>query len=250
MNRTEHGEILIMENSSSVAEEGARRFAQLAQVAITTHGRFSVALSGGNTPRLLHETLARLPYRDTINWNNVHIFWGDERFVPSDDPDSNFLMAQETLLSRIPIPRSNVYPLKTVGVTAEDAADRYSQTLDAFFNSRTPRFDLILLGLGPDGHTASLFPGDPEVTSPSNKLVAVTRVAPKPPAVRLTLTLKVINQAANIIFLVTGIDKSAIVQKVLQKASETVRLPAQCVQPTNGTLLWLFDKEAAHFLNR
>lgn len=183
--------------------------------------------------------------RDQIPWQNVFVFWGDERFVPLDDADSSYLMAKETLLARVPIPPDNIFPTPTVNLTPNAAGLQYTTSMQTMFGEPEPRFDLILLGMGPDGHTASLFPGQPEVVNPSDKLVAVVQNSPKPPPLRLTFTYKLLNAAANIIFLVAGADKAEMVKKVFWKATAVAPPPAKLVQPNNGNLTWLLDTSAA-----
>src|SRR5215216_823593 len=139
----ESSELLILPDQATLADEAARRFLALAQAAISAQGRFSVALSGGSTPRGLYERLAQPPYHEQIDWGNVHVFWGDERYVPLDDPESSFRMAREALLTRVPIPAANIYPMPTVGGTPEAAAGAYAATITAFFDAGQPRFDLI-----------------------------------------------------------------------------------------------------------
>ncbi|MBX3052850.1 MAG: 6-phosphogluconolactonase [Caldilineaceae bacterium] len=250
MAQSNRAEIVIQATPEAVAQEGARRFARLAQESIASRGAFSVALSGGSTPRLLYKKLASLPVQGAIDWGKVHLFWGDERFVPLDDPESNFHSTQTGLLSQVPVPKSNVYPVPTSGVTPAQAAELYSQYLANFFSKPLPRFDLILLGLGPDGHTASLFPGQMDDPNPGNAAVAVVENAPKPPPLRLSLSLASINQAAHILFLVTGSDKAAIVRRVLQPDDGEALLPAQRVQPSDGAVVWLLDQAAAQDLDR
>jgi 6-phosphogluconolactonase len=242
------GELLILPDQVALADEAARRFVALAQAAISARGRFSVALSGGSTPRGLYQRLAQPPYHNQLDWSNVHVFWGDERYVPLDDPESSFRMAREALLTQVPIPAANIYPVPTVGGTPEAAAGAYAATITTFFDAEQPRFDLILLGMGPDGHTASLFPGAPELTTPSGDMVVVVRDAPKPPPTRLSFTLPLINAAANVLFLIAGGDKAATLREVLRGPLEPARLPAQGVRPAQGALLWLVDTAAAQAL--
>lgn len=237
--------VKILADPAALAAEGARSFVKLAREAIDRRGRFSVALSGGSTPRAMHHLLAAPPLRDRVSWSKVHIFFGDERFVPPDHPESTLRMARETLLDHLPIPSSNVYPMPTVGLPAGDAAELYAATLVEFFAAEIPRFDLIFLGMGPDGHTASLFPGHPEVTSPSGRLVAVVTGSPKPPPTRLTLTYKSINAAANVIFLVAGAGKARAVGEIMDGSASPQQRPAAGVQPPAGNLLWLLDQAAA-----
>ncbi|MFL5805663.1 MAG: 6-phosphogluconolactonase [Roseiflexaceae bacterium] len=244
MSADQRGELVVLPDLAALAEAAARRFVALAGAAIERHGRFRVALSGGSTPRALHERLARA-HRDAVDWGRVEIFWGDERFVPPDDPESCYRMARETLLDHVPVPAANIYPMPTIGSTPEAAARAYAETLAAVFGAETPRFDLIFLGMGPDGHTASLFPGHPEVVAPSGALVVAVHGAPKPPPTRLTCTYRVLNGAANVIFLVAGADKAATLRAVLRGPQDVARLPAQGVRPTNGALAWLADAAAA-----
>jgi 6-phosphogluconolactonase len=248
---TEHdrGDVVVLPDAAALAGESAGRFATLAQAAIASEGRFTVALSGGSTPRALHERLARPPLRETIDWANIHIFWGDERFVPPDDAESCYRMARETLLAHVPIPAANIYPVPTIGGTPEAAAEAYAETISAFFGTEVPRLDLILLGMGPDGHTASLFPSHPESINPSGKLVVAVHDAPKPPPIRISCTYKLINAAANIIFLVAGADKATTLREVLRGPADLARLPAQGVRPERGTLVWLVDQAAAQELS-
>ena len=240
----EHGDLVVLPDPAVLADEAARRFVVLAQAAVADHGRFTVALSGGSTPRALNERLAQSPLNESVDWANVHVYWGDERMVPPDDSESSYRMARETLLAHVPIPAANIYPVPTVGGTAEAAASAYEETLTATFGTDAPSFDLILLGIGPDGHTASLFPGQPEVVRPSGALVVAVHNAPKPPPVRITVTYKLINNAANVLFLVAGADKSAALNGVLRGPADLARLPAQGVRPKQGALVWLVDAAA------
>jgi 6-phosphogluconolactonase len=244
MTEQERGELLVLADAAALAEEGARRFVAMANASIDERGRFRVALSGGSTPRAMHERLAR-QHHDAVDWEKVEVFWGDERFVPPDDPESCFRMARETLLDHVPIPAANIFPFPTVGGTPEASADAYAETLTAAFGAALPQFDLIYLGMGPDGHTASLFPGHPEVVAPGSKLVAAVHNSPKPPPTRLTCTYRVLNAAANVIFLVGGADKAATLKEVLRSPSDPARFPAQGVRPQNGALVWLVDAAAA-----
>ena len=245
MTINEGGELVVLPDGAALAEEAARRFVALAQAAVKDNGRFSVALSGGSTPRALYERLARSPYRDQIDWDRILMFWGDERYVAPDDVESCFRMAREALLAHVPIHAANIYPVPTVGGTPEGAASAYAETLVATFSAELPRFDLILLGMGPDGHTASLFPGHPEAVAPSGELVVAVHDSPKPPPTRISFTFKLINAAANVLFLVTGADKAATLRDVLRGPHDPARLPAQGVRPVQGALVWLVDAAAA-----
>jgi 6-phosphogluconolactonase len=244
---TEHdrGDTVVLADPAALADEGADRFVRLSQAAIASQGRFTVALSGGTTPRALYERLAQAPRSEAVDWAHVQIFWGDERFVPPDDAESCYRMAREALLAHVPLPAANIYPIPTVGGTPEAAAAAYAETICACFDADAPRFDLILLGMGPDGHTASLFPGHPEVTNPSGELVLAVHDAPKPPPTRISFTYKLINAAANVIFLVAGADKAATLHKVLRGPVDPLLLPAQGARPDSGALVWLLDQAAA-----
>ena len=249
MSASERSEIVRRADQEALADEAARAFVTLAGAAVTMHGRFRVALSGGSTPRALHQRLAA-QYHDAVEWERVEIFWGDERFVPPDDPESSFRMARETLLAHVPVPAAHIFPYATVGGTPEAAARAYAETLQARFGDELPRFDLILLGMGADGHTASLFPGHSEVVEPSDALVVAVHDAPKPPPDRLTFTLRLINAAANVMFLVGGADKALALRDVLLGTPDVARLPAQGVRPERGTLTWLVDTAAAQKLEQ
>ena len=245
MTEHERGELIILSDTSALAAEAARRFVALAQAAVADHGRFTVALSGGSTPRALYERLAQSPLSESVDWASVHVFWGDERMVPPDDIESNYRIARETLLAHVPIPAANIYPVPTIGGTAEAAARAYEETLIAAFGSELPRFDLILLGLGPDGHTAALFPGQPEAVRPSAALAVAVHNAPKPPPARITCTYRLINAAANVLVLVAGTDKALALREVLRGSVDVARLPAQGVRPKQGALVWLVDTAVA-----
>jgi 6-phosphogluconolactonase len=245
MSSIDRGELVIAATPATLANEAARRFADLAGVAIARDGRFSVALSGGSTPRALHQRLAQPPLSTTIDWSKVFVFWGDERFVPPDSDDSCFWMARETLLDHVPIPAANIFPVPTVGGTPERSAEAYAETLRAQLGPGAPRLDLILLGMGPDGHTASLFPGHPEPSAPGDRLVVAVHDAPKPPPTRISFTYKLLNAATNVMFLVAGDDKATTLKAVLRGPLDIARLPAQGVRPAQGQLTWLVDQAAA-----
>jgi 6-phosphogluconolactonase len=242
--KNERGELVLLAEPAQLADDAAQRFVELSNIAIKDHGHFRVALSGGSTPRALHERLAG-QYRDQVNWKQVKIYWGDERFVSPDDPESSFRMARETLLDHVPIPAAHIFPMPTVGGSPEMSAHAYAETLTATFGTALPRFDLIFLGMGSDGHTASLFPGQLEVVAPSDELVAAIYGAPKPPPTRLTFTYRLLNAAANVLFLVAGADKAATLRAVVRGETNIAHLPAQGVRPVTGALTWLVDQAAA-----
>jgi 6-phosphogluconolactonase len=241
-------ERIVLPDPAALAERAAQQFIDLAQETITARGRFGVALAGGSTPRRMYELLAQPPYREQVDWSNIHIFWSDERYVPPNDPESNFQMASEALLAHVPIPAAHIYPMPTIGSTPEAAAHSYTNTLAAFFEGEPPRCDLLLLGMGPDGHTASLFPGKPEVTADNDALVIPVYDSPKPPPTRLSFTMRLINAAANVSIFVTGADKATTVRAVLEGPADIARLPIQGVRPYTGALTWFLDAAAAQQL--
>jgi 6-phosphogluconolactonase len=240
-------EIRISNDSAELFKAGAAEFALLAASAVHRKGSFSVALSGGSTPKGLYTLLAS-KQAPAVPWAETSIFFSDERFVPPDDPESNFRMANQTLLSKVPLPSANVFPMRTEQSNPEEVAVQYESAIENHFASRPgqiPTFDLILLGLGPDGHTASLFPGSAALEE-HNHLV-VSNWVEKFKAYRLTFTYPIINHAASVIFLVSGSDKAEIVEEVFEHPE--AKLPAQGVMPSNGKLLWLIDRNAASQLS-
>jgi len=207
---------------------------------------FRIALSGGSTPKRLYRLLASAQFRDKLPGRRLHFFWGDERHVPPTHPDSNYRMAYEEMLSKVPVPSENIHRIHGEDPDPHRAARVYEDELRRAFNigqQQLPRFDLVLLGLGADGHTASLFPGSSEVEGP-HQLVSA-RWVPKLNQFRITLTLPVLNAAALVLFLVAGEDKAEALCKVLQPTSETDPLPAQRIRPSDGTVKWLVDRSAA-----
>jgi 6-phosphogluconolactonase len=224
--------IRVFENSRELARGAAEHFVALAQ-----KDSFTVALSGGSTPKVLYQVLAE-EFREQVLWSKVQFFWSDERHVPPDHPDSNYRMAHEALLSRVPVLESNVHRVRSENPSAQEAADEYEKII-------VPRLDLILLGLGTDGHTASIFPGS-EVLHETKRLIAAPWVE-KLNAYRITMTLPLLNNGASVLFLVSGAEKAEIVKEVLEGPQ---KYPAQFVQPTNGELIWMLDRDAAGNLNR
>jgi 6-phosphogluconolactonase len=250
MDTQQEAEILVVPDPGALAREAARRFADLAREAVDARGRFSAVLSGGSTPGALYRLLAEAPYRTQIPWQAVHLFWGDERCVPPDDegsddwpPSSNYRLAYETLIAHVAIPEENIHRLPGELAPAT-AARTYDLALRDFFCGPQPRFDLVLLGLGKDGHTASLFPGSSALEERERLAVAVEAHYEDRPAQRVSLTLPAINSARHILFLVQGKAKAGIVQAVLSEANGAI-LPAQRVQPRAGQLTWLLDAGAA-----
>lgn len=239
-------DIRILEDDDEVARAAANYFVDLALRSISNVGRFSVVLSGGSTPRRAYELLATEDYRSRIAWPKVHFFFGDERCVPVTDATSNYRMAHEAMISLLPIPKRNVHRIVGEGDAVANAS-LYQSDLQTFFDDAPwPRFDLVLLGMGDDGHTASLFPGTPALNE-RNAWVLANWVE-KLNAYRITLTAPAINHAANVLFLVTGAGKAKALLRVLRGARDPQKLPAQLIQPSNGSLLWFVDEAAARDL--
>jgi len=236
--------VTIVPDPDALAEAAARLTADAAARAIAVRGRFMWALAGGDTPRPTYARLALSPFRERVDWRRTWVFFGDERAVPPDHTGSNYRMAQETLLSRVPIPAAQVLRIRGEAEDPEVAAAEYARVLSQAFGTRRgelPRFDLVLLGLGVDGHTASLFPDSPVVREVFRTVAAVHVTAASIPQ-RLTLTLPVFNAAAQVIFLVAGAEKAKVVKAVL---GERATLPAAMVRPADGELIWLIDRAAA-----
>jgi len=227
-----------VKDPEDLAQRGARWIADLAATSV---GRFSISLSGGSTPRRLYQLLAEPPFRQAMPWDRIHWFWGDERFVPPDHPDSNYRMVREALLARAPVPAANIHPVETEGDPAA-AARAYERTLKDYYGAETldparPLFDVELLGLGPDGHTASLFPGTKVL---DERQRWVTEVVGAKPEERITLTYPVLDSSRHTAFLVAGADKREPLARVLAGDRE---LPAARFQPV-GELVWFVDEAA------
>jgi 6-phosphogluconolactonase len=242
------GSIEIVATAADLFHAAAEEFVSVARAAIGAQGRFTVALSGGSTPKALYSLLAA-NYAD-FAWNRVFFFFGDERHVPPTDPESNYRMANESLLTKIAVPSENVFRVLAENPDANAAASDYEAQLRRFFELKAgefPRFDLILLGMGPEGHTASLFP-DSAALDEQSRLVVANWVE-KFNTHRITFTFPVLNRAAEVMFMASGADKADILHQVLEEKN-TPPLPAQRVQPSDGKLLWLLDEAAAAKLTR
>jgi 6-phosphogluconolactonase len=230
-------------------QAAAEELLRIATDAVAKRGRFTIALSGGSTPKNLY-TLIAANASATLPWAQMFFFWGDERHVPPEDADSNYRMAKEALLSKVPIAPGNVFPVPAEIEDAAAAADAYEQTVRKFFGlapGEFPRFDLILLGMGPDGHTASLFPETAALQEKSRLVVA--NWVEKLKASRITFTLPVLNAARCVAFLVSGEDKAAVLHEVLEGSAPPEKYPSKLVKPTNGKLIWFVDRAAASQLS-
>ncbi len=239
-------EIRILGNSADLFRAAAVEFSELANEAVQARGRFCVALSGGSTPKGLYALLATGVF--PVPWEKVCFFWGDERHVPPDDPESNYRMVNEAMLSKVPVLPGKVFRILGEEKDAQVAAKKYEETLINFFALKAgdlPRFDLILLGMGPDGHTASLFPGNSALQE-KHRLVVANWVE-QFHTHRITLTLPVLNNAAAVAFLVSGQEKAGILHQVLE--GPTGQFPSQLIRPADGKLIWLLDQAAASQLS-
>ncbi len=217
----------------------------LIQKTLEVKDRFTIALSGGETPKKLYQTLASQAYREKINWDRLHIFWGDERFVPFNDERNNAKMAFDNLLSKVNIPEEQIHKIWT-DVTPETSAKQYENILHKYFDDKQTTFDLVLLGMGDDGHTLSLFPGN-QVLNDSNSWASA--VSSKEKGERITLMPAVVNKSSATVFLVTGESKAKILEEVLQNITPH-NYPAQLIQPANDELHWFVDEAAAKYLKR
>lgn len=239
-------------NAEELARFAAAQFVRLAIEAQRERGLFTVALAGGSTPKTLYLLLAseHEPYRAQLDFGTIHFFWGDERYVPPDHPDSNYRMASEAMLSKVPVPLENVHRIKSEVADAEETARDYEQVLEKFFRlekGQLPRFDLVLLGMGSDGHTASIFPHS-DVINEKRRLVVAPWIE-KLRSYRITLTPPVLNNAASTIILVSGAEKATILHDVLEGEYQPQRFPVQLIRPRRGSLFWLVDREAARLIN-
>lgn len=242
-------EIIIAKDSEELNRFAAEKFISIGQEAIKENGKFTVALAGGSTPKSLYNLLASENFRLQIDWGEVFFFFGDERNVPVDSAESNFRMANENLLKPLNIKPENVFQWQTELHDAEKIAENYEQTIKEFFDLKKnefPRFDLILLGMGDDGHTASLFPFSKALDESTR--IAAQNFVEKFETNRLTLTFPAINNASNVILLISGAAKASVLREVLEGESQPQKFPSQNIKPKNGELFWLVDKEAAQFL--
>lgn len=242
-------EIRTLTTPQELFEAGAELVAHIAQNAVAGQGRCSIALSGGSTPKSLYHLLATNA-RTSLPWDRMFFFWSDERHVPPTDNDSNYRMANDALLSKVPVPPGNVFRVAAENPDAGAAAAAYEQSVRTFFSlqaGQVPVFDLILLGMGPDGHTASLFPGTAGLQEKSRLVIA--NWVEKFQTHRLTFTLPVINAAHCVAFLVSGTDKATALKAVLQSDAPGEQYPAKLVRPENGKLVWLVDRAAASGLS-
>jgi 6-phosphogluconolactonase len=244
-------ECRIYRDLDELSAAAADVFESVAAGALAAQERCTVALSGGSTPRRLYERLAHEPYRTRVDWSRVHLYWGDERCVPPEHPESNYRLVRESLLAGAPVPAANVHRVAAELADPTEAAALYEAELVRDFGlapRQMPRFDLVLLGLGADGHTASLFPGSPALEQ--EQRLAVANLVETLGAQRITLTAPVLSHARNVVFLVAGKDKAPALREVLEGEARPQLYPAQLIRPAAGRLLFLADQPAAALLTR
>lgn len=238
-------DIRVLPTPQELFAAAAEEVVRLANQAVAERGRFAIALSGGSTPKSLYNLLATNA-RSTLPWDHTYFFWSDERHVAPNNPDSNYRMANEAMLSKVPVPPANIYRVPAENPDAAAVAEAYEVSIRKFFQlqpGQLPRFDLILLGLGPDGHTASLFPGTAGLQEKSRLVIA--NLVEKLRTHRLTFTLPVINAARCVAFLVSGTDKATVLRSVLEESVPGEQYPAKLVEPSDGNLIWFLDRAAA-----
>jgi len=241
--------VAIYPDSNTLSHEAAQYVVRIATEAIASHGRFTIALSGGSTPKALYTLLGNEPYRDQIDWTLVEIFWSDERCVPPDSSDSNYQLALEVLLSKVPIAANQVHRMPADKPDRDAASQAYIQEMQRVFGTDgIPSFDLLQLGMGPEGHTASLFPHQASLHEQQRLVMPVN--VPKPPPPRLTFTPPLLNAARHVLFLVTGSEKADALHAVLEGSYQPEEYPAQIVRPPHGEVTWMLDTAAAGTLQR
>jgi 6-phosphogluconolactonase len=249
----ERTEVMVCRDATELAERAANWIAIAARAAIAERGRFTLVLSGGSTPEKTYHLLGDKTRGTEIDWSSTFLFFGDERFVPPDDQRSNLGMARRSLIERIGIPETQVFPMTTDGAAAADGARQYAATLARFFGMQEdswppPRFDLVLLGLGDDGHTASLFPGQPAIAVDDHWVTGSPPGRLPPPVDRITLTFPILNRSRQTLFLVAGEKKAEIVREILEDNPPVEKYPARGIQPAAGNVVWMLDEPAARLL--
>lgn len=235
-------------STQALAQAAATHIREIALEAVDDHGRFALALSGGSTPIPTYAALASSPFREDMPWEDTHVFWGDERSVPPDDEGSNYRMVHETLLEPLSLPENNVHRIRGE-LKPQLAAKEYEKEIRGFFNEDPPHFDLILLGMGEDGHTASLFPNTSALLSPQKSRLVLPNYIDDLDTWRITFTPRLINAAHHATFLVSGEEKAERVYQVLSGRHQPETLPAQIVKPVDGTLSWFLDEGASKYLH-
>src|SRR5205814_7696705 len=247
--RNEAVHIAIFDDKHTLSQNVAEYIMRIVKESIALYGRFTIALTSVTTPGEAYSLLGSEPIKSQIDWQRVHIFWGDERCVPQNNPDSNFYLAQEVLLDKIAIPKSHIHPMPADQPDRDVASQAYTVEMQHTFGTNgIPSFDLIHLGMGPEGHTASLFPHQASLHEIHRLVMPVS--VPKPPPDRLTFTPPLLNAARNVLFLVTGSEKADALHAVLEGEYQPDEYPAQIVHPTNGEVVWMLDKAVAQKIQR
>jgi 6-phosphogluconolactonase len=235
--------VQVLPDLGGISREAATLFVNASRNSIAAREKFAAAISGGSTPGRLYTLLSTSPCRDQVDWQKVHFFWADERCVPREDEASNFKLVFDRLLSKVPIPNENIHRIKGEEEPEKAARDYEADIKEFFGGSGLPVFDLVLLGMGEDGHTASLFPGSKSLEETAR--LAIPVYLKKPYGNRITLTLPVLNNAAQILFLVAGISKATVLSEILRGGEKGGEFPAGRIRPIRGTVIWLIDQEAA-----
>ncbi len=235
-------ELNIYKDADELSKEAAWWIADYITMVLKKQDRFTLVLSGGSTPQKLNTILAASPYKEKIEWNKIHVFWGDERYVPFEDDRNNAKMAFETLLNHVPIPANQVHIIQT-NMPAEQSAVEYEKILQEYFGKSAKTFDLVLLGMGDDGHTLSLFPGTEKVYEEHQWVIAYFLKTQE--MYRITLTASIVNRAAAIVFLVTGEGKAHALKEVIEGDYKPDLYPSQVIKPSYGEVNWFVDEAAA-----
>jgi len=236
-------QICVQPDLDAASRAAAEAVANLATAAAEQRGRFLIALCGGKTAPQLYRLLAE-EYRERIPWEAWHVFWSDERYVPPESEQSNYGGTKRALLDRVPIPREQVHPMPTLLPSPEETAEAYEEELMLQFSTQLPRFDLMIMGLGAEGHTASIFPHSPVLAEEYQARLVVPVEVPAEPSLRLTMTLPVFNNAENLFFLVSGAEKHDALDRAITGPPDAEACPASAIRPTNGTVMWWVDEAA------
>ncbi len=244
MRKTERPQVCVQRDLDGLCRAAAEAAAELARAAVEQRGRFLIALCGGRTAPHLYRLWAE-EYRDQTLWRDWHVFWSDERYVPPEREQSNYGVAKHVLLDRVPIPNDRIHPMPTLLPSPAESAEAYEEELTGYFSGLLPRFDLMIMGLGVDGHTASLFPHSPVLGEEYQARLVVSVVAPADPPIRLTMTLPVFNNAENLFFLVAGPEKHAALERAVTGPPNADACPASAIRPTDGLVMWWVDEAAA-----
>lgn len=242
--------VLIFKDQKALDQAVAHQFLDVTRQAVFERGQALVVLSGGNTPKGFFELLHQAPFKKKVHWSKIHFFWADERCVSADDPESNYGQAEKLLLAYVPVPHSNVHPVDGL-LPPERAAEDYRVLLKSMAQDDAdwPRFDWVLLGMGTDGHTASLFPGQKDARERDQAAIATSAAYQGRPSHRVSLTPAILNDARQVTLMVSGEEKAQILSRVLKGEPDPFNLPVQRIQPHDGTLSWMLTESAAKCLD-